>query len=321
MIRVMGITHDHQVRTDIALEDIHNRHNFLWSWVDFSEPTDEEAELLGSFFQFHPLAIEDCILHIMQRPKIDFYEDNDFLVLHALDPDTLELIEVNLFIGENYLVSFHYRELQEIDMAWESIQKRALNRKMWERGPFTAAYLVIDNLVDQYFPCVYAVEDELDELEKLGSRESIEQLMNQVFDLRSRLLKLRRTIVPMRDLMYHILNSKHIQSQKEAGAYFSDIYDHLLKLSEMVESNREMTADLRDSYLSLNSNRMNGIMKTLTVITSVFMPLTLIAGIYGMNFANMPELHWRYGYFGVLGLMGVLSIWMILSFMRRGWFK
>ena len=258
MIRVMGITHDHQVKTDIALEDIHNSHHFLWSWVDFSEPTEEEAKLLDSFFQFHPLAIEDCMLHVMQRPKIDFYEDNDFLVLHALDPDTLELIEVNLFIGENYLVSFHYRELQEIDIAWESIQKRALNRKMWERGPFTAAYLVIDNLVDQYFPCVYAVEDELDELEKLGSRESIEQLMNQVFDLRSRLLKLRRTIIPMRDLMYHILNSKHIQSQKEAGAYFSDIYDHLLKLSEMVESNREMTADLRDSYLSLNSNRMNG---------------------------------------------------------------
>lgn len=103
--------------------------------------------------------------------------------------------------------------------------------------------------------------------------------------------------------------------------HFSDIYDHLLKLSEMIDSNREMTADLRDSYISLNSNRMNGIMKTLTVITTVFMPLTLIAGIYGMNFVNMPELEWDYGYYGVLTLMGVLSIWMILSFMRRGWFK
>lgn len=104
-------------------------------------------------------------------------------------------------------------------------------------------------------------------------------------------------------------------------AYFTDIYDHLLKLTDMLEADREMTADLRDSYISLNSNRMNSIMKTLTVITTVFMPLTLIAGIYGMNFSNMPELGWKYGYFGVLFLMFLLSVAMVIWFMRRGWFK
>ncbi|WP_410771508.1 magnesium/cobalt transporter CorA [Fontibacillus sp. BL9] len=319
MIRVMGITHDHKVETDIPLEAIGDS-KYGWIWVDFNEPSAEEAEKLDHFFHFHPLAIEDC-LHILQRPKVDYYEDYQFLVLHALDPETLGTVEVNLFIGPKYLVSFHHQRLKEIDEVWDSIAIRTQNRKAWARGPFAAAYMVIDALVDQYFPCVYAVEDELDELEKRGSRESVELLMNQVFDLRSRLLKLRRTIVPMRDLMYRILNSQHIQGEKEPRAYFADIHDHLLKLGEMIESDREMTADLRDSYISLNSNRMNGIMKTLTVITTVFMPLTLIAGIYGMNFVHMPELQWRYGYFAVLGIMALLSVWMILAFLKRGWFK
>lgn len=319
MIRVMGITHDHKVDIGIPLERIHDA-KYLWSWVDFNEPTSEEGELLDSFFQFHPLAIEDC-LHVLQRPKVDYYEDYQFLVLHALDPDTLGPVEVNLFIGGKFLVSYHQRQLKEIDEVWNNMITWTQRRKTWARGTFAAAYMITDALVDQYFPCVYAVEDQLDELEKRGGSEAVEILMNQVFDLRSRLLKLRRTIVPMRDLMYRILNSQHIQGEREPRAYFADIYDHLLKLAEMVETDREMTADLRDSYISLNSNRMNGIMKTLTVITTVFMPLTLIAGIYGMNFSNMPELHWKYGYFAVLGFMGLLSIWMILAFLKRGWFK
>lgn len=319
MLRILGITQDHKVRTDLSLEDIHLG-RYVWCWIDFSEPTTEESGLLSSFFGFHPLAIEDC-LHVLQRPKLDYYEEYQFLVLHAMNPETLNTVEVDLFIGSNYLVSYHKKPLVEVDQAWDKMQSRTHDRKIWSQGPYAAAYMIIDSLVDNYFPCVYSIEDDLDELEKKGSRESVELLMNQVFMLRSRLLKLRRTIVPMRDLMYRVLNSQHIQGEKEPRVHFSDIYDHLLKLSEMIDSNREMTADLRDSYISLNSNRMNGIMKTLTVITTVFMPLTLIAGIYGMNFVNMPELEWKYGYFFVLGIMAALGIWMILAFMKRGWFK
>lgn len=319
MIRVMGMTHEHKVELDVPLERIHDS-KYAWSWVDFNLPTEEEANQLDLFFGFHPLAIEDC-LHLLQRPKIDYYEDYQFLVLHGLNSDTFSSVEINLFVGSKYLVSFHQQKSNEIDVAWNSIMKHTQISKGWIRSPFSAAYMIIDGLVDQYFPCVYAVEDELDELEKLGGSESVEMLMNQVFDLRGRLLKLRRTIVPMRDLMYRILNSQHIQGEIEPRAHFADIYDHLLKLSEMIETDREMTADLRDSYISLNSNRMNGIMKTLTVITTVFMPLSFIAGVYGMNFVYMPELQWDYGYFIILALMAVLSVGMILFFNKRGWFK
>lgn len=319
MLRIMGITHDHKVKPGLSLEEVHLG-RYAWCWVDLNEPTEDESGLLASFFGFHPLAIEDC-LHVLQRPKLDYYEDYQFLVLHAMNPETLRTVEVDLFIGNSYIVSYHKKTLAEVDQAWDKMLSRTHDRKIWSQGPYAAAYMIIDSLVDNYFPCVYSIEDDLDELEKQGSRESVEMLMNQVFTLRSRLLKLRRTIVPMRDLMYRVLNSQHIQGEKEPRVHFSDIYDHLLKLSEMIDSNREMTADLRDSYISLNSNRMNGIMKTLTVITTVFMPLTLIAGIYGMNFVNMPELEWRYGYYFVLGIMATLGIWMILAFMKRGWFK
>ncbi|MEC0244134.1 magnesium/cobalt transporter CorA [Paenibacillus dokdonensis] len=319
MIRTLAITRSHEVVTGIPLEKIQPE-DYAWMWVDFNAPTPKESALLTTYFHFHPLAVEDC-LHVLQRPKLDYYDELQFFVLHALNPDTLHVEEVDLFLGQNLIVSFHIKELQEVDEAWTEIIQHAHDRKIWSRGPVSCAYNVMDKLVDKYFPSVFSIEDELAELENRGSTESVEDLMNQVFDLRGRLLKLRRTVVPMRDLMYRIVNSQHVQSNNEHKVYFGDIYDHLLKLTDMIEADREMTADLRDSYISLNSNRMNSIMKTLTVITTVFMPLTLIAGIYGMNFANMPELAWKFGYPAVLLLMFVLGGGMVLWFLKRGWFK
>ncbi|AOZ93597.1 magnesium/cobalt transporter CorA [Paenibacillus crassostreae] len=319
MIRTIAITHAHEVKVGIALKDIH-MNDYAWIWTDFNCPTPDEAELLDTYFHFHPLAIEDCMV-VLQRPKLDFYDELQFLVLHALNPDTLNVEEVDLFLDHNLLVSFHHKQLTEIDEAWEQIIQHANDRKIWSRGPVACAYTLIDKMVDLYFPALYSIEDELAEIENIGSDESVEELMKQVFDLRGRLLKLRRTIVPMRDLMYRIINSQHIKNSGEHTVYFADIYDHLIKLTDMIEADREMTADMRDSYISLNSNRMNAIMKTLTVITTVFMPLTLIAGVYGMNFDNMPELHWQYGYAFILLGMFLLGGGMVIWFIRRGWFK
>ena len=146
-------------------------------------------------------------------------------------------------------------------------------------------------------------------------------IMNELFDIRHMLLNLMHTVNPMRDLLYRILNSHRLRKITERRAYYSDIYDHLLKLSDVIMSNRELTADIRDSYLSLNSHQTNNVMKVLTIITSIFAPLTFIAGIYGMNFEHMPELTWKYGYFLAVGLMGIMGVSMIMWFMRRGWFK
>lgn len=319
MIRTLAITPEGEVRTGLPLEQIVLA-DYAWIWADFSQPTAQENLLLDTYFHFHPLAIEDC-MHTLQRPKLDYYEDVQFFVLHALNETTLDAEEIDLFMSKRYLVTYHHQQKKEMEEAWELVQMEIDGRENWSGGPVAAAYTVMDKLVDNYFPSLYALEDELAELESRGGSESVEELMGQVFGLRGRLLKLRRTIVPMRDLMYRIVNSQHVQSNNEERVYFGDIYDHLLKLTDMIEVDREMTADLRDSYISLNSNRMNSIMKTLTVITTVFMPLTLIAGIYGMNFRVMPELDWRYGYFGVLVLMLVLGLGMFRWFRRSGWFK
>lgn len=316
MIHSFAITADHQIIRDFPLEQLIEG-NPNWFWVDFDQPTEEEARLLDEVFHFHPLAIEDC-LHFLQRPKLDHYKDYAFLVVHALNPETLEAEEVDLFLGPNFLVTFHNSNLKEMSAVRERL---AADSSLWSKGVIGSAYLVMDHLVDQYFPSLYAIEDRLNELEDDTKSRSVQQLMDKVFDIRSDLLKLRRMIVPMRDLFYRIVHTDVLPSSVEHRVYFTDVYDHLMKLSEMIDSNREITADMRDSYLSLNTNRLNTIMMTLTVITTIFMPLTFVAGIYGMNFENMPELKWKYGYYLVLAVMGVIALSMFWWFKRKGWFN
>jgi magnesium transporter len=313
MIRTLVVTTDQNVLMDVPLSRL-SEPDIHWYWVDFENPTDEEASLLKTHFHFHPLAIEDC-LHLLQRPKLDYYEGYDFFVLHDINQNTLLPEEIDIFLGHNFIVSFHYLESSELEL----VRQRFISDKtILEKGSKFVFYQIMDKIVDEYFPSLYRIEDNLNELE---AQDADENLIEEVYTIRSQLLKLRRTIFPMRELLYRILNSERVIIPKEDRVYFMDIYDHLLKLSEMIESNREMTADIRDSYISINSNRMNAIMKTLTVMTSVFIPLTFIASIYGMNFEYMPELSYRWSYFVVLTIMFVVGSSMIIWLWRKGWFK
>jgi magnesium transporter len=313
MIRTFAITNELNLINDLPLDRLSDS-NIKWYWVDFDAPSEEEAMLLKTHYNFHPLAIEDC-LHFLQRPKLDYYEGYNFFVLHKLNQSSLTPDEIDLFVGKNYIVTFHLAPSSEIEM----VQKRLLSDKnALRKGAMYTFYLIMDKIVDEYFPNLYQLEDSLNEIE---AKDAYKDVMKDVYEIRSRLLKLRRSIFPMRELLYRMLNSERLIIPKEERVYFMDIYDHLLKLSEMIESNREMTADIRDSYISINSNRMNSIMKTLTVMTSVFIPLTFIASIYGMNFEYMPELSWRWGYFTVLAVMLVVGSSMLIWLWRKGWFK
>lgn len=322
MLRIVGFSKSKKWITDLTLEQIDKSEELLWYWVDFDQPTEEESRLLTTHFNFHPLAVEDCY-HLLQRPKMDHYEDTHFLVLHAFDGSSDSLSganEVNLFIGPRFLVTFHHEPSKEIEAARS---KLLLHSKPGSQGHLCAAYLVIDKLVDYYFPVVQELEEQLIDMD-LGNGTGIfgkDSVITDIFSIRARLLRLRKTVNPMRDLMYRMINTEKIEGLSNYMAFYRDIYDHLLKLSEMLDNCREMTADLRDSYISYNSNRMNVIMKTLTVITTIFMPLTFLAGIYGMNFETMPELGWRWGYFAVLGVMAFIGLSMYMWFRKKGWFK
>ncbi len=315
VLHTIAVMKDGTVRSQLSLDQL-GQPEVSWFWVDFDRPNEDEIALLESHFHFHPLAVEDC-MHFLQRPKLDHYENEHFFVLHTLNQHTLEADELDAFLGDGMLVTFHLNPLEELT---EARSKWLSQPNAPQQGPIYALHTVIDKIVDYYFPSIIRIEDQLFDLEAKKGVKGIERMMEQVFDIRGDLLQLRRTVFPMRELLYRIVNSERIQGIGTFRAYFTDIYDHLLKLSDMIESNREMSSDMRDSYLSLNSNRMNTIMKTLTVITTIFMPLTFIAGVYGMNFTVMPELETRYGYFVVIGVMSSVGIAMFLWFRRKGWF-
>jgi magnesium transporter len=316
MIRTIAVNQNYQIIKDLQLLDL-LKGNYLWYWIDFQEPTNEEIEFLRNPLSFHPLAIEDCI-HTLQRPKLDYYDNYTFFVTQSLNQQTIAREETNFFLSENYIISFHHHTSNEINEVWKRFTL-STNIDKWD--PSHVFYSVLDKMVDNYFPLVYQTEDMLNEIDENSTGRTMEALLEDLFETRHHLLSLRHTITPMRDLVYRILNSQrmtYIQVRKE---YFSDIHDHLLKLTEMIEANRELTTDIRDSYISINSHQTNHVMKVLTVITTIFMPLTFIAGIYGMNFQNMPELTWKYGYFATIGLMILVAIGMSLWFKKKGWFK
>ena len=318
MIRTFGFQKGSEVYLNFDLNSLGD-YDFQWYWVDFDNPSESEIELLHKYFDFHPLSIEDSI-YSLNKPKLDYYDGYSFFILNALRSGTLEpteISEISLFVAQNYIVSFHTESLDEINQAWERVTG---DRTNWDKGSTYIAHEIFDKIVDHFFPAVSKIEDQLDSLYSNEENRSTHKLLDEVFQIRGDLQKLRRVISSMRDLLYRILNSERLEGFKEQKIYFSDIHDHLLKLLDMVESSREITSDLRDSYLSINSTRMNTNMMVLTVITTIFIPLTFIAGIYGMNFEYMPELKWQNGYFLVLGIMTCIGILMFLWFKRKGWF-
>ncbi|MCM3705943.1 MULTISPECIES: magnesium/cobalt transporter CorA [Cytobacillus] len=318
MIRIQAVNKKNELKQDIPLERLKAEwESYNWFWIDFDQPTEEETAELDKTFHFHPLAIEDCVVKL-QRPKMDYYEDYSFFVTHSLNHINEDKQEINFFIGSNYIVSYHHDLSKEMDDVWERL---SLSKKVSKWDPYLVMYHIIDKIVDNYFPIVYQLEDRLSLIEDNPNDETMEELLEKLFDIRHHLLQIRYTVIPMRDLIYRVINSHRLKGVKERYEYFADIHDHLLKLTEMIDGNRELTNDIRDSYLSINSHQTNRVMRVLTVITTIFMPLTFIAGIYGMNFENMPELSWKYGYFETLLLMFMIAMGMFWWFKRKGWFR
>jgi len=315
MIRIIAVDENNQLIENVSIHNI-DFSKYAWCWIDFNSPTEEEARELNTSLHFHPLAIEDCV-YSMQRPKLDYYDDFSFFVTHAPGRETYNDNEIDFFLGDNFIVTFHYENLKEINEIWHQLQESS-DLSKWDE--YRVFYEVMDNVVDDYFPIIAHLEEEINLVEENPNDDPMDVLLERLFELRHQLLELRHSINPIRDLFYRILYSHRLPGIQDRREYFMDIYDHLLKLSEMTNSNREITNDIRDNFISINSYQQNKVIQVLTVITSIFAPLTFIAGIYGMNFVNMPELDWHYGYYIALGVMGIITIFMIFFFKKRGWF-
>ena len=315
MIRTLYMNEQNELHRCNSPEDIQTE--IKWMWVDFESATSEEMRLLRTYFNFHPISIEDAT-SVNQRPKFKEYDDYLFFVFQAIDLKSMKPEEIDVFINEHYIVTFHKENAEEVDKVWRNLQNSTLKAK---HSPRDIMYSILDATVDNYFPFVYELEEKVFSFEDRHSVNiSTEELIEETFDLREDLLMIRRTVNPMKDLVYRVLEGRLVNLSKKQRILLHHINDHLVRQAEMIESSREMTADIRDNYISLNSFKMNNIMKILTIYSVIFMPLTLIVGIYGMNFDIMPELHWKFGYLAVWLVMIFITIGMIIYFKKKHWF-
>jgi magnesium transporter len=294
-----------------------SEHNVVWA--DVSDPTSQDFIELAEEFNFHPLSIEDC-QQTHQRPKVEEYQGYYFIVLYEAElvgpHDHLELRELNIFLGANYLVTVHSRPIRAIETAnrlWPEWSDRA------EHGAGLLAYLLMDAIVDDYMPLLDILSERMDDLEDQIFGEFKPESIEEIFRIKKQLLHLRRSITPLRDVFNTMLRREQPIFARETHVYFQDVFDHIIRVADTIDTLRDMLSSTMDAYLSVQGNRMNIIMKRLTSIATILMSVTLIAGIYGMNFGRMPELEWKYGYVFALSWMLLIGVGLYIYFKKRKW--
>jgi magnesium transporter len=310
--------HEYDITTVAEIRKILDQH--AATWVDVQGLGDEKVLLeLADLFALHPLALAD-VVNVPQRPKTETYEGQQLFICNMIRVDAeggLSSEQVSLFIGKTYLLTFQER----YDDVFDPIRKRLREGAgiLRRSGVDHLAYSVIDTIVDGYYPVLEAFADELDELEERVMRRPRPDVLMRVHGVKRTLLLVRRSVWPMRDALSSLLRDPVPLVTDSARVYMRDTYDHCIQVAEMAESYRELVSELTNTYLSVLGNRTNEVMRVLTVVTTVFIPLTFIVGVYGMNFDVMPELRWKAGYFVVLGVMAVMAVVMLVFFRRRGW--
>lgn len=288
-------------------------------WVDMQEATPTEAELLSSVFSFHPLAIEDCLGHV-EHPKLDDYGSYLYVVAHGLacsdTGDELQTRELDFFLGPNYLLTYHHEPLPCVTTLWNRV---ARDERYLQRGPDGLAHAIIDLLVDELIPVIDRLDDTVEKLEEEILDRPERRTVSRILAIKRATLQLRRTVGPQREVVFRLSRDDLALVRPKVRLYFRDVYDHLVRIVDMNDALRDLVAGALEIYLSTVSNRMNEIMKVLTMVTTVFMPLGLLAGIYGMNFRYMPGLESPSGFVVVSALMAVIALGMLYWFRRRGW--
>lgn len=293
------------------------------TWVDVTGLGSAEViQELRHLFDLHPLAIED-VVNVHQRAKIEQYSDHVFIVARMCNPeDDVHTEQISLFLKDGVLVTFQERPGD----CWNPVRERLRQARGRIRSSKVdyLCYALIDSIVDSYFPIVDKLSDRLDDLDEEVTKRVHNSQMHRVHDLRAELLALRRAIRPHREMINELTREECSMISGETRLFFRDCYDHVIQVIDLVDTYRELTADVRDFYMSSVSNRMNEIMKVLTIIATIFMPLSFIAGVYGMNFDtespwNMPELKWHYGYPLVWVIMLLTVVGFLAFFKRKGW--
>jgi magnesium transporter len=311
-----GIEHEDGV--DLARRRIGTAATVVW--VDSTGPDPDDLEEARELFGLHELAVEDVRKH-GQRAKLERYPDHAFVVAYARAADG-DLSEVDFFLGETWVLTIRERNEHGELLDIHDVKMRLEERRDLAISPGAILYALLDAVVDGYFVAVEAAEDRLEDVEELlfsAAPPPDAVLQQDLLEIRRRLISFRRRVVPMRDVVMAILRDEVSQIGHDALVYFEDVLDHLLRLIDQIDLQRELVGNVVDASLALSSNRMNQVMKKMTSWGAILIVATLIAGIYGMNFKNMPELQWHFGYFGALGSMVVVTGGLYWYFKRKGW--
>lgn len=327
MFRALYLSINGKIKTNLELVDVafalHEPQGILW--VDFTnDEGNEDEEILEKTFGFHPLAIDDA-LRETHVPKLDNWGKYLYLVFHAFalektDSLVLSTLELDIFVGKNYIVTYHDKSIEVLDHLWSSLQtdERAL-----KYGSDHLLYRIVDEVVGSYLSIFDALDDEIEELEgQVFGRQSADTL-ERIYNIKRIVLQLRRIIFPQREVLNKLSREEFEVIDTQAQVYFRDVYDHLVRMHDLTESMRDLVTGTLETYLSIVNNRMNEIVKVLTVITTFFMPLSFITSFFGMNFflPRSPVQTWMEPpvFWGVLAMIFFTPFFMLYWLRRRGW--
>jgi magnesium transporter len=279
------------------------------------------VEAVASHYHLHPLTLED-ILNVEQRPKVEEFEDYTFITLRMLqwheDQQEFSAEQLSIIFGKGFIISFQERPNPIMTPIIERLQSK-INQRLRQQGSDYLAYRILDAVIDQYFVVLERLGDRIEQIENRILQVPTQKNAKALYKTKRETLLLRRLVWPMREAISHLLQDEGKFIQPFTRVYLRDLYDHAVQAIDTIETFREMTSSIVDMYLSSISNRMNEIMKVLTIISTIFIPVTFIASFYGMNFQYMPELHLRYAYPCVIGMMFGVSGFMLYFFKRKRW--
>jgi len=294
-------------------------------WIDLSHPDHLHVNsVLENIFKFHPLAIEDCLNDGFQAPKVDDYDSYIFIIAHAIshdkDPNNFEFLathELNIFLGNNYVVTLsHDEKMEATEFIWQRLKR---DERLHTNGSDFLCHAILDVLVDEYMPVLDAMDKEIDWLEDQVLSSPRPEILKRILDLKHGVISLRRIITPQREVMNRLSRDEFPFIDLKARVYFRNIYDHLVRIQDLSETIRDIVAGALDIYLNSTSLKLNETMKVLTMVSTIFLPLSFIAGVFGSNFLYNPAYSWKGGTFIFTILCIVVIVFMVIWFKRKNY--
>lgn len=311
-----------EIKTDLSMQDIFQalKEQDSMLWLDMEDIDDHDIDILTNVFNLHPLTVEDFIMP-NARPKVEKFKDYMFLIMFSIDSrdkvtNKIKTAELNCCLGKNFLITVHSSPINPLTVSKERARKQS---PIIMHGADFLLHSIIDSVVDSYFPIIDEFDNLVDDMSDELFKEPTQETLKKIYHLKNEVMFLKRTIGPQTDVIGLITRGDFEFISSPNIVYFRNVYDNLVRLNDIVGTSRDIITGAMEAYVSVVSNRLNEIMKTLTVIATIMMPLTLIASLYGMNFKYMPELSSKYGYPVVLGIMIALSAFMLHYFKRKRW--